>query len=594
MALILAVGSIFFIQTSPANAHAIYVRSDPVADSSLPSGHPPQQVVVWFAESIELQFSELSVVNSTDAQVDAGDTRLAPGENTALVVTLKPGLPDGTYTVNFKSVSADDGHVSEGAFTFNVGAGTGASLPVEATENNVASSADNLNFWTVSLRWLNYLMAGVMLGGFIFALLVWKKSAGRLADSTTNTQNKEFETVYGRGLQRIRELAWVGLWGLVFSWAGWVLYQSLTLSGQDLGQLIGLTPGGTGPQALLNLLFTTRYGIVWMARLGLIFFLFDALLLLLPEESGKVKKASKKPEGEPNAGEANFQTGDTAGTAINGQPQVSTLQTAPSVGAKKTGSRRKRSQRLLIQSLSERAIWWWSAVILSACILLTQSLTSHAASQPSLTWFTIVVDWAHLLSTSIWVGGLIALASVLQVALPALPAATGDRARLLALLVPTFSRLALLAMATLVLTGTISALTEFTDPGQLFSTSYGLSLVAKIVLLVLLLGLGGYNLLVVGKKMPRYAIEVGGKNKHQKEIAVKGAFRLSLNFRRTVLLEIILAVLAFMAAAFLTSNPPPRNLTPPASTSSERPVQLFQQDAQLLPDPVPIVTGFRE
>lgn len=585
--------SLYFQRPTPANAHAAYVRSDPAADSSLPSGHPPQQVQVWFAENIEERFSEITVINSTDGQVDAGGSHLAPSQNDSLIVALKPGLPDGTYTVNFKSASADDGHVSQGAFTFNVGAGTGASLPIEAIENTAASTADNLNFWTISLRWLNYLMAALILGSFAFAVLVWKRSAGSLAATDAGGSMSEFETAYGRGLQRIRQLAWVGLWGLVVCWAGWVLYQSITLSGQSLAQLIGLAPGA-GPQALVNLLFATRYGIVWMARLGIIFFLFDALVLLLPETDPKATKkgaATTEKTLEPEVVSADPAPPESDGETlpVNDPATDAPLETAAPTGTGKTLPRRKRPLRLIAQSVEERAIWWWSVIILSACILLTQSLTSHAASQPSLAWFTIVVDWVHLLSTSVWVGGLIALAAGLRAALPAITATSGDRARLLALVVPAFSRLALLSVAALVLTGTLNAFTEFTDPGQLFSTSYGLSLVVKIVLLGLLLGLGSYNLLVVGQRMPRY---VAGKFKSQKEAANKNAARLSLHFRRSVLLEIILAVLAFLAAAFLTSNPPPRSLTQP--TSGERAGQFYQQTVQLLPDTIPVVMSFRE
>jgi putative copper export protein len=221
--------------------------------------------------------------------------------------------------------------------------------------------------------------------------------------------------------------------------------------------------------------------------------------------------------------------------------------------------------------------------------LLTQSLTSHAASQQDYPWLTIIVDWVHLLSTSIWVGGLIALAAVLAVALPAATTQPGDRTRLLALLIPTFSRLALLAMAALILTGTFSAATELTDPGQLFSTSYGWSLSIKIILLVLLLGLGAYNLLAVSPKMRDYAEK---KIITRKDAATKGVYRLTLNFRRTVLLEIALAVLALLAAAFLTSNPPPRNLNQPANGQVR--AQFIQQAVQLQPYMVPIIVSFRE
>jgi putative copper export protein/methionine-rich copper-binding protein CopC len=586
------VTGIMLALVSPAatvRAHAGYERSDPAANAHLPAGQPPQQVQVWFGETVEGHFSELSVVNSTNARVDTGASHVAASEPNALVVALRPGLPDGTYTVNYRSTSADDGHVTRGGFSFTVGTGTGASLPLRAAEE-VASSAANLNFWVISLRWLNYLMAAILLGGFGFALLVWRPTAGSLAAVTgkepANARMNEFEVAYGLGLRQIRRLAWVALGGLLLSWVGWVVYQTCTLSGQDLGQLAGLTPASTsggGPKALLDFLFTTRYGIIWMARLGLMFFLFDALVLLLPDKTELTSK--KTVAGTATTTQEPLEV-EAASTRAAGQAQSATLLAAEPAGI--SLSRRKRQVRLYVRSTAERTKWWWSVSILSAGILLTHSLTSHAASQQSFNWLTIIVDWVHLLATSIWVGGLIALAAVLLVALPAVPPGTGDRTRLLAVLVPAFSRVALIAVATLVLTGTLNAVTQLTGPGQLFTTPYGQSLSVKIILLVMLLGLGAYNLLVAGKRIQTLAAK---NSAFQKEADIKATNRLSLTFRRTVLLEIGLAALVLLAAAFLTSNPPPRSLNRPVGMAAP---QVHEQAMELERDLVPIVVDFRQ
>ncbi len=44
-----------------------------------------------------------------------------------------------------------------------------------------------------------------------------------------------------------------------------------------------------------------------------------------------------------------------------------------------------------------------------ACVLLTSSITSHAAALASGAYLAVVVDWVHLLGVAIWIGGLLSL-----------------------------------------------------------------------------------------------------------------------------------------------------------------------------------------
>src|SRR6185369_5006213 len=71
------------------------------------------------------------------------------------------------------------------------------------------------------------------------------------------------------GIRRAQLVATVGLTLLNLGWWGWFFYQSAAFSGQDIFQLFGLV-GGTGPRAMLDFLFSSRYGGVWLVRLGLL------------------------------------------------------------------------------------------------------------------------------------------------------------------------------------------------------------------------------------------------------------------------------------------------------------------------------------
>lgn len=107
----------------------------------------------------------------------------------------------------------------------------------------------------------------------------------------------------------------------------------------------------------------------------------------------------------------------------------------------------------------------------------------------------------HLTGAAIWVGGLIVV-TMLAVA----ARADDDRdARRLAL-VERFSQLALIAFAVVTFSGIVIAFVNMTDPAQLFTTSYGLIMFAKILLLVVL---GGFGVLqrrfLIGRMRTRLA-----------------------------------------------------------------------------------------
>src|SRR5215210_8355550 len=142
-------------------AHANFERSEPAANERLTGGQPPLKVRVWFTEQVEAGYSELNVFDKNGSRVDVGDSHLLPGEPRALEVSIKPGLPDGFYTVTYKNVSAEDGHVIKGSFGFVVGEGqlpAGAlTSPLDEVKQASDSGSENSNIFSIGLRWLNYL-----------------------------------------------------------------------------------------------------------------------------------------------------------------------------------------------------------------------------------------------------------------------------------------------------------------------------------------------------------------------------------------------------------------------------------------------------
>jgi putative copper export protein len=105
----------------------------------------------------------------------------------------------------------------------------------------------------------------------------------------------------------------------------------------------------------------------------------------------------------------------------------------------------------------------------------------------------------HVGGAGLWLGGLILL---IAVGLPALradpggPASPGEKGRTLpalARLVNAFSRIALVSVALVVLTGAINAWIQVGALGNLFSSPYGRTLLVKLTLVAGAFLLGFYN-----------------------------------------------------------------------------------------------------
>ncbi|WDZ87154.1 copper resistance CopC/CopD family protein [Micromonospora cathayae] len=121
--------------------------------------------------------------------------------------------------------------------------------------------------------------------------------------------------------------------------------------------------------------------------------------------------------------------------------------------------------------------------LLGGAALFTWPLAGHAAASPAPP-LTVFVDAVHLGSMAVWLGGLVVLAVFL------LPRA--DERELGAIL-PVWSRWAALAVAALLLAGTVNGLIEVGAPDKLVETTYGRLLLAKIVLFLLVIGVAAFS-----------------------------------------------------------------------------------------------------
>jgi copper transport protein len=99
------------------SAHPFTEETIPSLASNAPNGNT--EVIVFFSEPVDINFSELKVFDSNGDQIDKKDTRYYDDELSLIVST--PPLEDGVYTVSTKVLSKVDGHLVPDAFLFGVG-----------------------------------------------------------------------------------------------------------------------------------------------------------------------------------------------------------------------------------------------------------------------------------------------------------------------------------------------------------------------------------------------------------------------------------------------------------------------------------------
>ena len=156
---------------APAAAHASLISVDPPDGARLDES--PDVVSLTFSESVSADLGGVQVLDSQGSQVQEGAARV---DGTTVEVDLAPDLPDGTYVISYRVVSAD-GHPVRGASVFGVGPDA-----IDESALGAATASEDDGVWEVSGavgRGLAY--AGVLLaaGGVAFLVLVHRDGAER-------------------------------------------------------------------------------------------------------------------------------------------------------------------------------------------------------------------------------------------------------------------------------------------------------------------------------------------------------------------------------------------------------------------------------
>ncbi len=440
------------ITTTLAMAHASPERSEPASNSVLATA--PTQVTMWFSEPLEPAFSQIQVLDSASKRVDAGNSKVDSADTKKMSVGLSQ-LPNGTFTVAWKTLSAIDGHGLRGSYVFSVGE------PQSTTPSTLQIEAPLLQSpFDPPARWLVLLGGITVLGGLVFELLILspalKKEFRQVPEMTT-------------ARSRIRKVQIAGAIVFLIASIAQVVIQAGTISGEPLYRLTSLP--------IQDVIFNTTWGHVWRWRIVLL--IVSLILLVLP---------------------------------------------------------------YFFRSRALREAAGWAALAGSAGMMLALSWVSHGAALTELRTPALFSDYTHLLAASVWIGSLfsflILIWSIYKLA------SSVQRDRILSTMVPKFSVLATLCVGTLMITGIFSSWAQVNSIGAL-NTPYGFALIAKLLLIVPLLGLGALNLLWVRRNLNK-----------QRDHAQEASGWL----RRFVTGEVVLMCLILLSVGMILSLEPARQV----------------------------------
>jgi len=137
---------------------------------------------------------------------------------------------------------------------------------------------------------------------------------------------------------------------------------------------------------------------------------------------------------------------------------------------------------------------WWLALALAAAALASRALASHASALPSGSPTAVAADALHILAAASWIGLLINFRLLLR-RLRHLEAETGRP--ILTRIVNRITPIALASAATLAATGLYNATRNLDSLQAVIASPYGLTLLAKLLLLLPVLAAGSLNFLVI-------------------------------------------------------------------------------------------------
>nr|WP_232203055.1 copper resistance CopC family protein [Nitrosopumilus sp. SJ] len=176
-------------------AHPFTEQTIPSLETNSPTG--TTKVIVFFSEPVDINFSELKVLDNNGNQIDNKDTDYYEGEQSLIVTT--PPLEDGVYTATTKVLSKVDGHLVPGAFLFAVG-----DVIVDPSILGIERPSEIVFLPEAGARFPGIVGQTIVLGVVIASLFIWgtqnKKIIKEELEKIENIHHGKFMSLTGIGL----------------------------------------------------------------------------------------------------------------------------------------------------------------------------------------------------------------------------------------------------------------------------------------------------------------------------------------------------------------------------------------------------------
>ena len=377
----------------------------------------PKQVRMWFSEALNPAFSTAVVVNGANKQVDNHNAHVSSSDQTEMDVSLQPNLPPAVYIVIWRTDSAADGHILRGSFIFSIANADGTVPTLAPGTNPGANVLGGGN--------LTGLYTGQLDGPTVFNLImITLVELGAIfwmgAQLWINFVLSISSETYSE--ERATNERSQRRFERYFSLPTLIVL-FLANIGVLVGQALNLTGGdlaqAISPTLLVELATSGRFGIYWMMReVVIVLAIILAIYMILQQQRSRIAKTA-----------------------------------------------------LPIANL-----------VLASALLIAITMSGHAAAvNPNIVSYAIVIDWLHLLAASLWVGGMMYIATNYLPVLKRLH--IPQQARSLVTVLPYFSPLAIAGVVIMAITGPFSATFHLTSWQQFLSTAYGRALLVKIALI---------------------------------------------------------------------------------------------------------------
>lgn len=395
------------------SAHAYVVTSTPGENEVLQDA--PTSISITFNEPIENAFHSIQVTDPSGQQAVSGESRIDGGNSATLLTELRPNLPDGIYTVNYKVLSSD-GHTVTGTFPFIIG--DEAAKHNTTASNEPGSSGGRALPGTdlLLVRWLQYSGLALYMGTLLFHLVLLPRRSEKASAAVWQHSKRLLM------LSLILAAAGIGLS---------LPQQTASDAGVPWGQ-------AWNPALLKDTLQLTSFGNAWLSEM--------VLLLLL------------------------------AGLTVI----------------------------LAVFAERSRLLASWGTVIalmITLGILLAKSFIGHAAAANEKS-MAIAMNFLHQASSFMWLGGLLSLVCLLPAAARALRDKPDSKNQIYWETIRRFSILAACCVIILLSSGIYAGLLYVPTWHALLNSNYGLVLLIKagLTLIMLILGLSAF---LRGRKQSR-------------------------------------------------------------------------------------------